>query len=571
MKLKIMLGCAVGIATVLASCSDQMNYAEYNNYGEEYTKQNFDNIKGMVTNVYSQMDYDYGTYGAAMEASACDEAEYAVAGSTVESFFNGGWSPSAPLKTWDADYKAISDINHYLDKFAYGLTFSELELNQDYQKQMYRYHHYPFEMRWLRAYFYFRLVKTFGDVPFYTTDISKDEVNSLTRTPAADILKFIWDECTEITDSLPTNWENDGNMPETEPGRVNRLGILALKGRAALYAASPLFNSNNDKELWHKAALANKAVLDSCLADGYKLVDDYSTLWGESNYQTGNGKEVIFARRVGGLRNLESRNFPAGVDGGNGGNCPTQNLADAYEMKATGKLWNEAGSGYDENNPFEGRDPRFRLTFACNGDKQWPTYNTTALETFQGGQNGQGGPATTGATPTGYYLKKLLNASVDLRSGKQNTKLHSWITFRLGEFYLNYAEAVFKYLGSADATSSEFPMSAREAVNKIRSRKGVSMPALPQGLSNDEFWTRYKRERQVELAFEGHRFYDIRRWKEADQYKDIVELKITKNADGTLSYRRETVTRPWDDKMYFFPISQTERAKNPNLTQNPGW
>ena len=147
---------------------------------------------------------------------------------------------------------------------------------------------------------------------------------------------------------------------------------------------------------------------------------------------------------------------------------------------------------------------------------------------------------------------------------------HTWLTFRLGEFYLNYAEAVFKYLGGADITSMEFPMSARAAASKTRQRAG--MPDFEQGMDANTFWTKLCNERFVELAFEGHRFWDVRRWKEADQYfKNIVEMKLIKEADGSITYVRKNVSRQWDDKMYLFPIPQSERSKNPNLTQNPGW
>lgn len=113
-------------------------------------------------------------------------------------------------------------------------------------------------------------------------------------------------------------------------------------------------------------------------------------------------------------------------------------------------------------------------------------------------------------------------------------------------------------------------MSADEAINKVRARAG--MPDFPTTLSNDEFWTKYKNERMVELAFEGHRFWDVRRWKEADKYfKNIVQMKITKNSDGSFIYTRKNVSRQWDDKMYFFPIPITEILKDPNLEQNPGW
>lgn len=149
-------------------------------------------------------------------------------------------------------------------------------------------------------------------------------------------------------------------------------------------------------------------------------------------------------------------------------------------------------------------------------------------------------------------------------------KRHNWITYRLGEFYLNYAEAVFNYLGSADAVSTEFTMSAREAVNVVRNRSDVQMPEVPEGLTNNQFVEKYRRERMVELAFEQHRFWDVRRWKAGDTQRSIVQMQITKNND-TYTYKRVISNRYWDDKMYLFPIPDSEIRKNPNLIQNPGW
>ena len=116
----------------------------------------------------------------------------------------------------------------------------------------------------------------------------------------------------------------------------------------------------------------------------------------------------------------------------------------------------------------------------------------------------------------------------------------------------------------------EFTTSAVDAIKVVRTR--AEMPGFPQGMTNDAFWKKYQNERMVELAFEGHRFWDVRRWKEGDKhFKNIVEMKITKNGDDTYTYERKVKERSWDDKMYFFPIPQSEKSKNPNLEQNPGW
>lgn len=565
MKTKNIFGGLLCVA-LLASCSDEMDYHEYSSYDKDYVFNNIDNTVGFVTNIYGQLDYDFGNYGNGMLAAACDEAEYSWKNGSVQDFTNGAWSALNAKDDWSTEYYAIREANYYL-AHKDECDFSDYKFNKDYDDQMRRINRLQYEVRFLRAYYYFNIVRKFGDVPFTTDVLDEDQANALPRTAATEVMDFIAKECDEIVNQLPADYSTLGSdAAANETGRASKLAVLALKARTLLYKASPLFNSNNDNSLYRDAALASKAVIDSCGKYGVTL-GKYSDLWGQNNWSA---KEVIFARRLGSSSSLESRNYPRGIENGNGGNCPTQTLVDAYEMKSTGKLWNEAGSEYDPENPYSNRDPRFALTIAVNGEAKWPSYNSTPLETYYGGANGE---PTVGATPTGYYLKKGLDGSVNISSVNSSTSPHAWVTYRLGEFYLNYAEATFKYLGNADATSSELTMSAREAVNVIRNRSDVKMPALATGLSNDEFWKKYENERMVELAFEGHRFYDVRRWKEGSKLATITEMKITKNSDGTFSYTRKNVNRGWEDKMYFFPISKSELLKHTNadFKQNPGW
>ncbi len=562
----------------LGSCADKMNYNEYKIYDKEYISETYSRVSGFMSTIYKDIDYDFGAnFSGAMLSSATDESEFATSGNQIEDFYNGAWgATNSKSWLWTKYFEGIAYCNLFLDQFN-NLTFPSYEWNEDYAKQMNSYKNFQWEARWARAFFYLGLVRQYGGVPLMDHVMNADETNKLKRNTADEVFAFIDQECDAIKDSIIVDYTNLGDlmMGNAETGRANQLAVLALKARAALYHASPLFNASNDKELWHKAALAQKALLDSAQVQGCHLCNKYEDLWSENAYiDVQPYAEIIFSYREAASNKLEGWNFPAGVEGGSGGNCPTQNLVDAYEMKATGLPITDANSGYDENKPYEGRDPRFEATIAHNGtgtgtasDPYWPTYNDQPLETYYNGRNGQ--PLSNG-TPTGYYLKKYCNKSVDLRSGKANTKKHQYIIFRLGEFYLNYAEAVYRYLGSPYATSAEFPMSAAEAINKVRARS--SMPNLPSTLSNDEFWERYKNERMVELAFEGHRFYDVRRWKEADKYfKSITQMHITKNDDDTYTYQRQEVSREWNDKMYLFPLPQSEIIKNPNLEQNPGW
>lgn len=577
-RIKIFSAVAVGLLA-LASCSEQMNYNEYYVYDRDYMTQEFGRVEGFLTTAYNEMDYDYGGYYSnALMASATDESEYAYSGNSIEDLYNGALSPTNAHATfWTSSLKGIAYCNLFLDEFA-DEKFTNYEYNDDYAQQMFKYKNMRWEARFLRAYYYFRLVRQYNGAPLYCHNIPADDLNRLSMSSADKVFDFIKASCDSIKDSIVVDYTNLGDMAITgqiETGRANQLAVLALKARAALYHASPLFNQNNDAELWHQAALATKELVDSAEKQGKALAPTYDCLWASNNYTDKKATpEIIFYRSVADANTLEKANFPVGLEGCNGGNCPTQNLVDAYEMQSTGKGINEEGSGYNAQNPYKGRDPRFELTICHNETKRWPNWATDLIYTYQGGANAL---PLNGGTPTGYYLKKLLIAATDTRPATANTMKHSWVIFRMGEAYLNYAEAVFQYFKSqgradaADATSAEFPVSARELASKTRLRS--KMKAIPAGMSNDDFWAKYQNERRVELAFEGHRFWDVRRWKEGSKYfSKITEMHITKNEDGTYTYTPKTVNRLWEEKFNFFPIPQSDIMKNPNLDQSiTGW
>ena len=138
---------------------------------------------------------------------------------------------------------------------------------------------------------------------------------------------------------------------------------------------------------------------------------------------------------------------------------------------------------------------------------------------------------------------------------------------RLGEFYLNFAEAMFQYYGDADV-AGEFTMTANDAINALRDRADVQMPHWS---GSDNWWERYKRERMVELAFEDHRFWDVRRWKCGDEFEAINVATLQRDANGDILLTRSQKTLGWEDKYYRFPIPFSELNKNKNLVQNPGW
>ena len=171
------------------------------------------------------------------------------------------------------------------------------------------------------------------------------------------------------------------------------------------------------------------------------------------------------------------------------------------------------------------------------------------------------------ATTTGYYLRKYVDGNCVTTYNNESMQRHTWIVFRLAEIYLNYAEAMYNYYGDANS-KGDLGMSAIEAVNILRNRADIQMPEFT---GSDDFIERYRRERMVELAFEDHRFWDVRRWKIGESAFASVQVAELKLVNGEVILSRKKVERGWNDKYYLFPIPQSERQKNGKLTQNPGW
>ncbi|MBQ3858213.1 RagB/SusD family nutrient uptake outer membrane protein [Segatella bryantii] len=563
MKLRnIFLASAAGLLA-LSSCSDKMNYEEYNVYDEAYIQEMFGRVGGFMTKIYNDIDYDFGNYSGAMLSSATDESVYSHPGNAVEDFYNGAWSATNSKNSyWTTAWDGISYCNLVLDNFS-GLTFPEYLLDVHYKEEMNQYKNYTYEARWARAYFYFELVRRYKNIPLKTKHMDADEANALPQVSSDSIFQFIDAECAAIQDSIVKDYTAIGYPTKSETGRANKLAVMALRARAALYHASPLFNTNNDKNLWLEAAKRCNEVIVEAKNEGKGLSNDYAKMFGSDSWSDANAqKEIIFGRRTAASNSFEKYNFPIGLENAGGGNCPTQNLVDAFEM-TNGKAINEEGSNYDPQNPYANRDKRLALIVARNGEV-WPNQE---LETYVGGANSS---SVTYGTPTSYYLKKYVNQSTIIKANGASSFYHIWITFRLAEFYLNYAEAALNYTGSGYTAPTGLSMTAAQAINTVRKRAG--QPDLATNLDFDAFKKKYENERFVELAFEGHRFFDLRRWKEAPEYlKTIKKMTITKNTDGSLTYTPGTLeTRTWKDAWYLFPFPQKD-IMNCNYVQNPGY
>ncbi len=337
-----------------------------------------------------------------------------------------------------------------------------------------------------------------------------------------------------------------------------------------LYAASPQYNPSGDLTKWQKAADAAKALITFCTTNNYnKLFTSYTGvfLFGANPYNV----ESIFATQTPNRNDIEMNNAPVSYDGALGRTNPTQELVDAFEMKTTGKMIGTAGSGYSETAPYTNRDPRLGFVIAYNG----ATFKSKTVDTYIGGKDGIG--ISVNATKTGYYMRKFMNEnSVNWNASSPSSSRRPWMVFRYAEILLNYAEA----LNEAQGPVAE----VYTYINQIRARTGVAMPALQSTNPSGNAYVpagdkiamrdRIQNERRVELCFEGHRFFDVRRWKKGAEFlnKPITGMRITKTGTSTFIYERFQVeNRVFSDKNYLYPISQSNLNRAPALGQNPGY
>ncbi len=550
-KIAILL-LSAGLLTT-TSC-DFMDCDESDNYTLQEIQGSYNRVKQFVTSIYGYLPSDFcNTHGAMLDA-ATDDAIHVYESSAIQRIVNGTWSANYTVDDKFAYYyNAIHDANYYLTTLS-GLTFDTWENGDDYQDWMQNYDNYQYQVRFLRAYFYFELVRRYQNVPLITKPLSQTEANQIEPSSAQEVLKFIINECTEIVPKLPIK---STSIAQAENGRATRAMAMALKSRAALYAASPLYNTNGDNAKWTEAAKASHDIIASAGELGLGL-DTYANLFKSKNY---NSKEVILCRPTGTSKTFEQANYPMGVTGGNTTTCPTENLASAFEMKDGRAFdWNDPTM---KANPYKDRDPRFYLTIVHNG-MLWPAKK--AVDISEGGANGL---PLTNATTTGYYLRKYVDNSISFEAGSTTAATHhNWILFRYAEVLLNYAEAMIHVNGNCDFKDATYTMSAREALNAVRKRAGMPEVAA---CSQDEFLMRVKHERRVEMAFEGQRFWDLRRWKNLDETKNIYAVRITHH-DGVLSYEKTLLSeRSVSDKLYFYPIANVELFKNKKLVQNSGW
>jgi hypothetical protein len=416
------------------------------------------------------------------------------------------------------------------------------------------------ETRFLRAFFYFELLKRYGGVPLVTdatdvssiTDIAKfDEFKkSVSRASFKRTVDFILEDLEAAKSSL--TW-----FPATDNdrGRATAAAASALKSRLLLYAASPLFNTSSEKDTlisygdydvnrWKLAADAAREffTLNSTNGNAYQLYNSYPNLFTAGKDAT-NHEIIWYRQNFPYLANV----FAPGRAGSPGNFCfdVTANEVDLYETN-TGKTITETGTNYDPANPFANRDPRLGYNVVKNGD----VFNGFTMQLYNGGAD------YSARTVTGVFIRKGIPANGNVSGQK-------WHYIRLAEIYLNLAEAINEYQGPT--------AEAYAAINATRTRPTVNMPVVVAGLTADQFRTKVQRERSVELAFESQRFFDLRRWR-SDDLKNEFRGYVPVLSGSTVTWTNALIySNFFDNRMYFYPFPFNETLKSPNLKQNPGY
>ena len=553
----IYISAAISIAFALSSCNGFLDREEDSFIDKTATFDSYNRTKQYLTYAYTLLPDGLNRFSReAMLASATDDAEFAIESAEIQQFNNGSWNAlNNPDDVWNRYYSGISKCCTLLENTDHvNLDISRLDPDKqvEYANSLKDIRMWRAEARFLRAYFHFELLKRYGPIPIVTSTLSiNGNYENTPRPTMKEVVDFIAKECDIAADTLElTPWRNVNDAF----GRATKGAALALKSRLLLYAASPLYvdfgdtneaNKPTDVALWKSAADAAKAVID---LNQYELASSYADLF-KNDFQN---KEYIFVRRYAANSDFEKSNFPVSF-GGKGGTNPSQNLVDDYEMlDGTPFDWNDPAKAAQ---PFANRDARLGATILMN----MAPFKDKKVATYPEGADASPNP---NATKTGYYLRKFLNEDVNIQTGGSSSG-HVVPLFRLAEIYLNYAEA----LNECDPTNPDIAL----YLNKVRNR--ASLPNV-SALSQEQMRAVIQHERRVELAFEEHRSWDVRRWKIASSTlgAPLMGVQIERKPLGGYTYMPVKVEqRVFQPKMYWYPIPQSEVLKLKQWKQNNGW
>jgi len=568
---------------VFTACSEYLDQVPDDRQTMEEVFQKKQPSEEFLANVYSYIPDESNIWDGSPWTGNTDEVEVAWAKYAIYRINIGNWNAdTAPFSQLDNYYKGIRSATYFINHIDGNAEILKLD-GQDLLDQ------YKAEARFLRAYYYFLLMRQYGPVVLVgekeiPVDASVDDIQ-LARSPFDSCVSYVVNELDKSILNLPLI-----QPAEKDYGRITKGIAMALKSRLLLYAASPEYNGNTDlatfknldgtqlisqtydKEKWKKAADAAKAVIDLNIYQLYKDVSGNPVKSYRNVLLTPWNNECIFVRKS---NNLSTWDIHCSLRSAGGwcGLGPTQEMVDAYFMK-DGKsieespLYSETGFTNNIYNMYINREPRFYASILYNGKKYFGG-NITSKDSLVARFNfsGKDGKKYGGEdySHTGYLIYKNLSPETNRLTGKNNSR--PLVLFRLGEIYLNYAEAMAEYGGANSVEES------LKYLNLIRERAGIpkyGSDELP-AVSGQELINKIRAERRVELAFEGHRWFDVRRWKIVeDMMGDMHGMDI--NSDGNQFYRRVVVsTHQWKKAYYWWPITQYEMDRSHKMVQNPGW
>lgn len=428
---------------------------------------------------------------------------------------------------WQKSYKCIQSANIFLDNVDKVNTIDPALILR-----------LKGEVKVLRAYQYIRLAVLWGDVPLVTTETTLEVSRKLNKTPVGQIWDFVSKELTDAAALLPTT--------QTEKGRITKGAAMALKARALLYAGR-----------YTDAATAASDVINLNI---YSLYPSYKNLF---SYAAENNSEVILDREY--IKSSSSNDIfnlitPNSLWPGVSQFVPTKEAVDFFQMN-NGKEITDPTSGFNPYDPYANRDPRLKYSIIVLGDV---LPNGKIYNSKPNSGTGDAVFSSQNATWTGFNLKKYLN-SEDLAQ-PTNCGINA-ILMRYAEVLLIYAEARIE--------ANQIDQSVLSAINQVRARPDVNMPPITGVISQAELRNIVRHERVVELAFEGLRYFDIRRWRIAENVMPGIINGMTYTDNNGLLQK---VSIPSFVKVfnknrdYLWPIPQNEIYLDPNLLpQNPNW
>jgi len=507
--------------------------------------------------IYSFLPDGFNRIGGDFLDAATDDAVPSSERSTIMLFTNGQLNATNhPDNNWANSYTLIRRSNVFLNNIGVVPIPDATKKRQ------------VAEARFLRAFAYFELLKRYGGIPLVGNQVF--DLNSdlnLPRNTFAECVDYIAAECDAITPDLP----NGSAVAATEFGRVPSEAAMALKCRLYLYAASPLFNGGgfesnpqlksitgyptNDPARWQRVI----TIAEALIAKGYyKLPAGTGTAAYTAVFTTKINTDIILSNQSSNSTVIENANAPVGYVApttSNGRNSPTQNFVNAFN-NMNGTVYTGTTTSASQ---YENRDPRLKAILFFNG-VQWLG---RAVQTYEGGLD-KPNQAFKTQTKTSYYLRKFM---ADFStSATYSNQSHNFPYFRFADVLLSYAEALNEVGRVEDAVRQ---------LNLVRARAGIAAGTgnrfgVPVGVSQAQLRDLIKNERRIELSFEEHRFWDLRRWKMSNELSATLQgLTITQN--DPLYVLKNVNTMAFQPKYYHMPIPYSEIIRNNKLVQNEGY